>query len=79
MSHIRNSGTNILPMIIGVAASSAVAAWQFYLFAIFKDAQGGTHYLWRGLGASLLACVIGFFVFSVFPGHDKKVGLHITS
>ena len=85
MSRNRKSGTNILAMIVGVAALAAMAVWQFYLFATFKDSQGavdvqgGTHHFWWGLGAGLLACVIGFFVFSVFLRYDKKNELHITS
>jgi hypothetical protein len=85
MSGIRKSGANILAMMIGVAALAAMAVWQFYLFAKFKDSQGaldvqgGGRHFWWGLGASLLACVIGFFVFSVFLRYDKKNELHITS
>jgi hypothetical protein len=85
MSHIKKSGTNILAMMVGVAALAAIAVWQFYLFAKFKDsqgvldAQGGTHHFWWGLGAALLACVIGFFAFSIFLRYDKKNELHITS
>jgi hypothetical protein len=85
MSYIKKSGTNMLAMMVGVAALAALAVWQFYLFAKFKDsqgvldAQGGTHHFWWGLGAALLACVIGFFVFSVFLRYDKKNDLHITS
>jgi hypothetical protein len=85
MSQIRKSGINILAMVIGVAALAAMAVWQFYLFATFKDSQGaldvqgGTHHFWWGLGAALLACIIGFFVFSVFLRFDKKNELHITS
>jgi hypothetical protein len=85
MSQIRKSGTNILTMIVGVGALVAMAVWQFYMFATFKDSlgavdvQGGTHHFWLGLGAALLACVIGFFFFSVFLRYDRKNELHITS
>lgn len=85
MSKSRKSGTNILAMIIGVAALAAVAIWQLYLFAAFKDSQGvvdvqgGGHHFWWGLGTALLACVIGFFIFSVFLRYDKKNELHIIS
>jgi Kef-type K+ transport system membrane component KefB len=85
MSQIRKSGTNILAMMVGVAALAATAVWQFYLFATFKNSQGvvdvhgGTHHFWWGLGAALLACIIGFFVFSVFLRYDRKNELHITS
>lgn len=85
MSNIRKSGTNILAMVIGVIALAVMAVWQFYLFAKFKDSQGigdpqgGTHHFWWGLGAALLACLIGFFLFSVFLRYDKNKELHITS
>jgi hypothetical protein len=85
MSYLRKSGANILAMMIGVVALAAMAVWQFYLFATFKDSegaldvQGGTHHFWWGLGAALLACVMGFFVFSVFLRYDKKNEMHITS
>ncbi|HEX8845669.1 MAG TPA: hypothetical protein VF791_13540 [Pyrinomonadaceae bacterium] len=85
VSNIKKSGMNILAMAIGVLALGAMAIWQFYLFATFKgsqgieDPQGGTHHFWWGLGAALLACIIGFFVFSVFLRYDKDNELHITS
>ena len=85
MSNIRKSGTNVLAMVVGVIALAAMAIWQFYSFATFKDSQGvvdiqgGTHHFWWGLSAALLACIIGFFVFSVFLRYDKDNELHITS
>ena len=85
MTDIRKSGTNVLAMVVAVLALAAMAIWQFYSFATFKslqgfgDAQGGAHHFWWGLGAALFACVIGFFVFSVFLRYDKNNELHITS
>ena len=85
MTNIRKSGTNVLAMVVGVLALAAVAIWQFYSFATFKssqgigDPQGGAHHFWWGLGAALFACIIGFFVFSVFLRYDKDNELHITS
>jgi hypothetical protein len=85
MSNIKKSGMNILAMAVGVIALGAVAVWQFYSFATFKDSQGvvdvqgGGHHFWWGLVAALLACVIGFVVFSVFLRYDKEDELHITS
>ncbi len=63
----------------------ATAIWQFYLFATFKDAQGlfdaqgGTSHLWWAIGLGLVACIIGFAVFSVFLRYDKSDEMHITS
>ena len=85
MSNIKKSGTNVLAMAAAVIALGAAAVWQFYRFATFKDSegvvdlQGGTHHFWWGLGAALLACVIGIFVFSVILRYDKDDELHITS
>jgi UDP-N-acetylmuramyl pentapeptide phosphotransferase/UDP-N-acetylglucosamine-1-phosphate transferase len=85
MSNIRKSGMNILAMVVGVIALAAMAIWQFYSFATFKDSQGigdpqgGAHHFWWGLGAALVACIIGFFLFSVFLRYDRDNELHITS
>lgn len=85
MGNIKKSGTNILPMIIGMAALGAMAIWQFYLFATFKDSQGvvdiqgGGDHFWWGLGAALLACAIGFLVFSIFLPYYKERELQINS
>ena len=82
---IRKSLPNVLAAVIGVMLIAAVAVWQFYLFATFRnssglvDVQGGTIHLWLAIGASLAACVAGFFVFSVFLRYDKNEDLHITS
>ncbi len=82
---IRKSLPNVLAAVIGVMLIAAVAVWQFYLFATFRnssglvDVQGGTIHLWLAIGASLVACVAGFFVFSVFLRYDKNEDLHITS
>ena len=85
MNDIKKSGINVMAMAVGTTALALIAIWQFYRFATFKDAQGfgdpqgGTHHFWWGLGAALLACIIGFFVFSVFLRYDKDNELHITS
>ena len=85
MSQIKKSLTNVLAATIGVTVLAVVAAWQFYLFATFKDsqggfdAQGGTGHLWLAIGAALVACVAGFFLFSFFVRYDKSNEMHITS
>lgn len=85
MSNIKKGRTNMLAMVVGLVALAAMAVWQFYSFATFRnsqglgDAQGGTHHFWWGLSAALIACIIGFFVFSVFLRYDKDNELHITS
>ena len=85
MNNIKKRGTNVLLMAVGAVALGATAIWQFYRFATYKDSegvvdlQGGGYHFWLGLGAALLACLIGFFVFSVLLRYDKDDELHITS
>ena len=70
---------------IGLVALAAFAAWQFYLFAAFKDAngvidaQGGTLHLWVAIGVALLVCIAGFFLFSRLRRYDARDEMHITS
>ncbi len=83
--HIRKSSTSVLTALIGVIALVMLAVWQFYLFVVFKEssgianAPGGMLHLWLAIGITLIACVGGFFVFSVFLRHDRDDELHITS
>jgi uncharacterized membrane protein len=85
MSYVRKSLTNVLASIIGVILVVAIALWQFYLFATFKnskgivDLQGGTHHLWWAMAMTLIACIAGFLVFSVFLRYDRDDEMHITS
>ena len=71
--------------VIGLALLAAVAAWQFYLFATFKDAsgavdvQGGTLHLWLAIGIAAIVCVSGIFIFSKLLRYDKRNEMHITS
>ena len=83
--YIKNRFTKNLMAVIGLAALGAIAAWQFYLFAVFKDAkgvvdvQGGTVHLWLAIGIALIVCVGGFLLFSRFVRYDKRNEMHITS
>ena len=82
---LKNRSTKILMSIITLAALAAVAAWQFYLFAVFKDANGlatgdgGTIHLWLAIGIALIVCVGGFFLFSRLLRYDQRNEMHITS
>ena len=75
----------ILASVIGLVALAAFAAWQFYLFAVFKDAngvidaQGGALHLWVAIGVALLVCIAGFFLFSRLRRYDAQDEMHITS
>ena len=85
MSHIKKSLTSVTAAILAVMSFTTIAIWQFYMFISFRNAegtmsmQGGTHHLWLAIGAALIACMAGFFVFSVFLRHDRDDELHITS
>ena len=80
----RNNVMKVITL-IGLSAMAAIAAWQFYLFATFKDAngavdvQGGTVHLWLAIGIAALVCVGGFFLFSKVLRYDKRNETHITS
>lgn len=81
----RNSSTSLVIAVIGLTALAAISAWQFYLFAGFKaangivDGEGGAVFLWLAIGSALIACMVGFLVFSKLLRYDKRNELHITS
>lgn len=79
MSYAKKNLRNVTGSIIGLFIVSALAVWQFYLFVVSKSADGGTAHLWWAIAAAVLACVVGFLVFSVFVRHDDDDDLHITS
>ncbi len=62
MSYNGKSLRSVLLWAAGLAAA-AVAAWQFYLFVVFRDsrgvldAQGGGANLWLAVAAAVVACV----------------------
>jgi hypothetical protein len=70
---------------VGLTALAALAAWQFYLFATFKDAsgtvdlQGGTLHLWLALGIAVVVFVGGFFFLSRLLQNDQRNNTHINS
>ena len=80
----RSKVTKTLSVVV-LMALAAVAAWQFYLFATFKDAtgtvdvQGGTLHLWLAIGIAVLVCVGGFFLFSKLLRYDRRNEMHITA
>lgn len=85
MSNMKTKSTNVLLGVTALVLLIGIAIWQFVLFARFKNAEGlievdgGGHHFWWGLSAALMACVVGFFVFSVFLRYDKNDELHITT
>jgi membrane protein implicated in regulation of membrane protease activity len=81
----KKNATKPLLAVIGLVALAAIAAWQFYLFTAFKDAQGvvdvqgGTIHLWLAIGIALIVCIAGIFLFSRLLRHDDQDDIHITS
>lgn len=75
---------SILP-VTAMAILAAVAVWQFYAFATFRnvagtvDLQGGRQHLWWAIGFAVSACVAAFFVFSAAMRYDTTKEMHITS
>jgi hypothetical protein len=74
-----------LLLLLGLAIFAAIAAWQFYLFTVFRgadggvDVQGGTIHLWIAIGIGLASCVGAFFLISSFRRDDRRNEMHITS
>ena len=64
-------------------SAAAVAAWQFYLFVVFRDTQGaldvqgGGANLWLAIGAAAVACVC--VCFGIFGRINQTEEFHITS
>jgi hypothetical protein len=62
---------------------AAVAVWQFYLFVVFRDAQGtldvqgGGSHLWYAIAAAMLTCVC--VCLGIFRRINHTEQLHITS
>ena len=71
--------------VAGLTALALISAWQFYLFASFRDAngvvdlQGGTLHLGLAIGIAALVCVGGFFFFSRLLRYDQRNEMHINS
>ena len=63
--------------------TAAVAAWQFYLFVMFRDTrglldvQGGALHLWLAVGAAIVACVC--VLLGLFRRINHTEEFHITS
>lgn len=82
MNSIGNNSIKVLLCVVGLVAA-AVAAWQFYLFVVFRDslgtldAQGGGLNLWLALGAAAIACAC--VCFGIFGRINQTEEFHITS
>lgn len=82
---MKNNSTKILIAVIALSASGAVAAWQFYLFVVFKgvggvaDLQGGRFHLWFAIGTAFITCLAGVLLTSKFLSYDRRNEMHIAS
>ena len=82
MSYVGKSLAQVLLWGVGLVAA-AVAAWQFYLFVVFRDtegafdAQGGGANLWLAIGAAGVACACVFL--GVFRRINRTEEYHITT
>lgn len=78
---MKNIG-NVVLWAVGLLAA-AFAAWQFYLFVVFRDSrgafdvQGGGLNLWLAVGAAAVACACIFG--GIFRRINKTEEFHITS
>ena len=82
MTYFSKSLTSTFLMSVGIIWA-AVAAWQFYRFVIFRDAQGaldaqgGGLNLWFAIGSAALACVC--LCVAIFRRINQTEEFHITS
>ena len=82
MSNSGKSLKNVLLWAVGLTAGT-VAAWQFYLFVVFRDsrgaldAQGGGANLWLAIAAAVVACVC--VCYGIFGRINQTEEFHITS
>lgn len=78
VKHIRKSQTKFVAAIVGLLVMAIVASRQFYLFVVFRNAQGlfdiqgGRYHLWLAVGATLMACIAGGLMFFSYLYHDGK-------
>lgn len=84
MSYATKNLKNVVGSIVGLIVVAAIAVWQFYAYATFKDstgilnAEGGTVHLLLAIVMAVFACLMGFLVFSIFLRYDTDDELHIT-
>ena len=82
MSYIGKSLAYVLLWGVGLL-TAAIALWQFYLFVVFRDAQGaldaqgGGLNLWLAAAAGGVACLC--VCLGVFLSVNRTEEFHITS
>ena len=78
MRHIKQRQTKFVVAVVGTIVMAIAASRQLYLFVVFRnaegllDAQGGRYHLWLAIGAVLLACLAGCFMFFFTLRHGTK-------
>ena len=78
---MKQLSTSIL-WVVGLLMA-VIAAWQFYLFVVFRnqqgflDAQGGKLNLWSAVGATVIACACVFL--GILRHINRTEEFHITS
>ena len=81
----KKSQKSTIAAAMGLALLAATAAWQFYLFVVFRaadgvvDPQGGAVHLWVAIGIGLITCVGAFFFISSLRRYDRRNEMHITT
>jgi hypothetical protein len=84
MTYVRQNKKNVAGSILVMMVLTSIAAWQFYRFVTFADAkgipssQGGLSHLLWAIAMLVCACIVGFFISSVFLRQDTDETVHIT-
>ena len=78
MKYIKQSVTKFVAAATLMMVMAIAASWQFYLFVIFRnadgllDAQGGKYHLWLAIGAILTASIAACLMFLFFLGSGRS-------
>jgi hypothetical protein len=78
MRNIKKRQTKFVAAAIGMIMMAIAASRQLYLFVVFRNAegllgtQGGRYHLWLAIGAVLMACIAGCFMFFFFLRYGAK-------
>lgn len=58
--------------IVGLLVMALFASRQLFLFAVFRDSQGGRYHLWLAISAGIAACIAGALMFHFFLRHERN-------
>ena len=79
MSYARKNSRNVTGSIIGLFVLRRSRFGSSTCSSLLRARTRASGHLWAAIAAALLACVLAFFVFSIFVRHDDDDDLHITS